>query len=73
VRHPSCQPRHQDVVIDPIEGNVDRLPISKTFRIPSPSLERGIPLKAERWSFSPDVCGGVVRICCSCCPISRVR
>jgi hypothetical protein len=73
IADPSGYLGEEQIVPHAIKGNVYRLPISKTFRNPSPSLDRGIRLKANRWSFSRGACGGVVRIFCSCCPISHVR
>ena len=47
VGHPLGHQPHQDVVIDPVEGTPDTLPIPKTFPTSPPSPVRPIPSKVN--------------------------
>lgn len=47
IHHPPGNPRHQDAVIRPVEGNYDRLPLSTTFLNRSSSRERVTRSKAN--------------------------
>jgi hypothetical protein len=49
VDNPFRDARHQNVVIDSVEGRHDRLPISRIFRHRRQLPASGIRLKAARW------------------------
>jgi hypothetical protein len=64
VRHTLGQSVHQDVVVDPIEGTLDTLPISKSFRRQCGSFAEAMPLKGRNSRCSGAASGLASCICC---------